>query len=62
VFGTDISVGGSGGTPPPSTLVISSSLTQIDASHWAVTAPGHAAEVFTLAATLNPAAGDVVFK
>jgi autotransporter passenger strand-loop-strand repeat protein len=36
-------------------------LTQIDASHWRITAPGQATEVFTLAAALNPAAGDVVF-
>ncbi len=37
-------------------------LSQIDASHWQITAQGHATEVFTLAASLNPAAGDVVFK
>jgi autotransporter passenger strand-loop-strand repeat protein len=37
-------------------------LTQIDASHWQITAQGHATEVFTLAANLNPAAGDVVFR
>jgi hypothetical protein len=37
------------------------SLTQIDASHWQISAQGHATEVFTLAASLNPAAGDVVF-
>jgi hypothetical protein len=37
-------------------------LTQIDSSHWQISAPGHASEVFTLAASLNPAAGDVIFR
>ncbi len=37
-------------------------LTQIDASHWEIVTPGKAAEVFTLAANLSPAAGDVVFR
>jgi autotransporter passenger strand-loop-strand repeat protein len=36
-------------------------LTEIDPGHWQISAPGHAAEVFTLAGTLNPAAGDVIF-
>ncbi len=37
-------------------------LSQIDASHWQITAPGMATEVFTLAAELNPAAGDAFFQ
>ncbi len=37
-------------------------LTQIDASHWQISAPGRASEVFTLAGMLNPSAGDVVFE
>ncbi len=36
-------------------------LTQIDASHWRITAPGLPSEVFTLAGAVNPAAGDVRF-
>jgi hypothetical protein len=37
-------------------------LTRIDSSHWQVTAPGLASEVFSLAGALSPAAGDVVFR
>jgi hypothetical protein len=37
-------------------------LTQIDASHWQISAQGLPTEVFTLAAALNPASGDVVFR
>jgi hypothetical protein len=40
----------------------SAALTQIDSSHWKITAPGLPSEVFTLAAALDPAAGDVVFR
>jgi autotransporter passenger strand-loop-strand repeat protein len=36
-------------------------LTRIDSSHWQISASGKASEVFTLAASLNPAAGDVTF-
>jgi autotransporter passenger strand-loop-strand repeat protein len=37
-------------------------LTQIDASHWQITAPGLPTEVFTLSGGLSLAGGDVVFK
>jgi hypothetical protein len=36
-------------------------ISQVDASHWEVTAPGLATEVFTLSGALSVAAGDVKF-